>query len=57
MLPNMTSDFNIDLTRLQNRGIEGPGVTLAYMADDRVHVCTEHCVWVSILTRFTERKR
>ena len=42
MLPNMTSDFNIDLNRLRNRGIEGPGVTLAYMADNTVHVCALH---------------
>jgi hypothetical protein len=31
-------DLHIDLERLAYAKIEGPGVTLAYMADDKGHV-------------------
>ncbi|KAF8165468.1 vacuolar sorting protein [Crassisporium funariophilum] len=34
---NIKSDANIHLERLQHAKIDGPGVTLAYMADDKTH--------------------
>ncbi|KDR83878.1 hypothetical protein GALMADRAFT_236339 [Galerina marginata CBS 339.88] len=36
-LVNMRSDATIDLERLQHAKIDGPGVTLAYMGDDKNH--------------------
>ncbi|KAF8192463.1 vacuolar sorting protein [Pholiota molesta] len=36
-LANIQSEANIKLDRLQHAKINGPGVTLAYMADDKTH--------------------
>ena len=35
---SIQSDANIPLERIQHAKIDGPGVTLAYMADDKSHV-------------------
>jgi len=37
-MANIPSDGNIDLQRLQYAKIEGPAVTLAFMADDKNYV-------------------
>lgn len=37
-LVNIQSDAGINLERLQHSKIDGPGVTLAYMADNKTHV-------------------
>ena len=36
-------DLNINVERLAHAKIEGPGVTLAYMADDKTHVSVYSC--------------
>lgn len=37
-------DANIDLERLAHAKIKGPGVTLAYMSDDKTHVSYSLCL-------------
>jgi len=37
-LVNIQSDASINLERLQHSKIDGPGATLAYMADNKTHV-------------------
>lgn len=44
------------MERLAHGKLEGPPVTLAYMADDKAHVCAL-VLFFSFLTRAIERAR
>jgi len=51
---SIQSDANIPLERIQHAKIDGPGVTLAYMADDRSHVWNnsiDHCTRLILINR------
>ena len=48
------ADANIPLERIQHAKIDGPGVTLAYMADDKSHVrynSIPHCTRLILINR------
>ncbi|PPQ77350.1 hypothetical protein CVT25_010932, partial [Psilocybe cyanescens] len=53
-LVNMHSEPNIDLTRLQHAKIDGPGVTLAYMADDKSYKESVEALLRSLLLVFMD---